>query len=317
MIEKLIKDTHPRPAWTMIKDGRRIQFGPKPWKVLWGKIKQIVVFSILLVPCADAANDFRYRKTVTPFIVELSLGNIPGKATNNKFGRSQNVDSGVATDIWGGSDGPDNQPLWTHVTAARIHEIYSVDADDTSSGDGCRTVSVSGVGHGDMSIASETVSMAGNTYVPTLNTYQRINRMACETFGVTEMNEGNIYAIAQVDASTQIVVTANFGQSLHGIWTCPLGKTCLITNYYASMNKSGGASGAIDLTLFTRDNTTSEHGWRVRHSLGAITTGSSHFGHAFNPYFKIAEKTDIKVQAIGSANDLDVSAGFDVIIVDN
>jgi len=48
-----------------------------------------------------------------------------------------------------------------------------------------------------------------------------------------------------------------------------------------------------------------------------MTTGSSVMEHDFKPYFMVGEKTDIKVQALGSTTNLDVSAGFDVIEITN
>jgi hypothetical protein len=45
--------------------------------------------------------------------------------------------------------------------------------------------------------------------------------------------------------------------------------------------------------------------------------GKSEVGHEFLPYFKINEKTDIWMEATPDGDDAYVSAGFDIILVDN
>ena len=55
----------------------------------------------------------------------------------------------------------------------------------------------------------------------------------------------------------------------------------------------------------------------IKSTIGLQSTGSSYVQHPFNPYFAIQGPAIIKMQGLGSANDLDTSAGFSLIIIDN
>jgi hypothetical protein len=47
------------------------------------------------------------------------------------------------------------------------------------------------------------------------------------------------------------------------------------------------------------------------------TAGSSECYQRFTPYLEIAGPAIIKVNAVASANNCDISAGFDIILEDN
>ena len=57
--------------------------------------------------------------------------------------------------------------------------------------------------------------------------------------------------------------------------------------------------------------------FRTKSNNGLALVGSSTVTKNFNPYFKITGPAIIKLQAIGSAVDLDVSASFDGYLVTN
>ena len=71
---------------------------------------------------------------------------------------------------------------------------------------------------------------------------------------------------------------------------------------------------AVDLTFWAR----SVGGvFRVQATIGMLGAGTSHFQHEYGPYPKYDQKTDLRMSAVASANNADVSAGFDLILLDN
>ncbi len=99
--------------------------------------------------------------------------------------------------------------------------------------------------------------------------------------------------------------------AIYGI--CSL-DTAYLTQYYGGVNKAGGAVVTIDYSVRVNLTPDTELINYIRlNSLGVQTTGSSHFDHVFNPYAKIEGPAIIKIQGVGSAADIDGTAGFDLI----
>ena len=91
-----------------------------------------------------------------------------------------------------------------------------------------------------------------------------------------------------------------------------------MTNYYGAFNKAGGATVYVDMSLVVNPEPQDEPvNFLVKSTLGLQSTGSSFVDRFFEPYFRIPGPAIIKVQGIGSADDLDTSAGFDLILIDN
>ena len=46
------------------------------------------------------------NQPITPYATQVSLGSVAGSKPVNKFGKTTNLDSGVVTTIWDGSNTP-------------------------------------------------------------------------------------------------------------------------------------------------------------------------------------------------------------------
>ena len=241
----------------------------------------------------------------SPYGLQVALGNITGVANVSKFGRNLDVDTGFEEDVWsqGGS--------WVAPTTARVHDIVSSNANDTSAGTGARTVEIFGL-DSNFDEISETVTMNGTTNVATVNSYTRIFRMIVRTAGTGGQNAGDITATAQTDATVTAVITAAFNQTLMAIYTVPDSKSAYINNVFASVNRQ--ASAGINLTMFVRPE---NEVWQAKFTLGLNSVGSSAFQRNFYSSNLISGRTDIRISANTSANNADVSAGFDLFIIDN
>lgn len=234
----------------------------------------------------------------------------------NKFGRSTNVDSGVATDIWDGANATLDQDIWVAPTQARVHNIVSSDVGDDGdpAGVGARTIRVYGLTAWDSPEVSEDITMNGTTVVPTANSYVIVHRMEVLTKGATSSNVGIIKATAVTDNTITAQINAGNGQTLMAIYGIPSGYTLYMTGVYASILKTG-ATGLADCTLFFNPEPDAElTNFLVKHTFGVISGGTSHVGIDYRPYKPFPGPGILKVQASGSAADLDVSAGFDGIL---
>lgn len=234
----------------------------------------------------------------------------------NKFGRSTNVDSGIDTDIWDGANATLDQDIWVAPTQARVHNIVSADAGDDGSpaGVGARTIRVYGLTAWDSPEVSEDITMNGVGAVATTNSYVIIHRMKVLTKGATSSNVGIIKATAVTDNTITAQINAGNGQTLMAIYGIPSGYTFYMTEVYASILKTG-ATGLADCTLFFNPEPDAElTNFLVKHTFGAVSTGTSNVPKKFRPYKAFPGPGILKVQANGSAANLDVSAGFDGIL---
>lgn len=237
------------------------------------------------------------------FFCEVSQGNIPGVSQMNKFGRNDTVAT-AGEDIWDGGG------AYSFLTGAEKIELTSSGATDTSAGSGAQTVVIIGLNSAYAS-ASETLSTNGGTAVTSSNTYLRVFRAYVATAGDVGANVGRLTLTAASTATTVAQVATANNQTLMAIYTIPAGKTGCLVQVYASVNKR--TSAIADIKLWVRP----ENGvFQLKHVEAVAQSGSSILTHVFMPYKMYAAKTDIKISAVPSAADSDISAGFDIILVD-
>ena len=121
-------------------------------------------------------------------------------------------------------------------------------------------------------------------------------------------------------ATQQGIVQAGNNQTLMALYCVPAGKTAYVTKYYASViGETGPPATVPDYVLFrlwARDNAASISK-QLKHETGSAILGSSKIVHEFAPYAKFTEKTDIFMTATPDGDNATVSAGFDLILVDN
>lgn len=249
------------------------------------------------------------------FLLAVARGEVPSFSFENKFGRSTNVDSGIATDIWDRANATHDQDIWIPPTQARVHNIASSHADDDdTTGDGMRTVQVVGLAS-DWSKQEEEISLNGTGSVATASSYIRIFRMFGVTFGDNATNTGYITATAVTDTTVTAQINPSQGQTQMAIYSVPLGVKAFVIDWNFSYNKSAGAAGAIDMSLLVRKNAdTATSGWLVKETQGLFSSGSTFADIPFRLPDSYPAKTDIKAQGVGSANDLDLSASFALLL---
>jgi hypothetical protein len=236
----------------------------------------------------------------------------------NKFGRTTNADSADPTDVHDGANATDDVAIWVAPTTARTHQIKSSQAADDGDpvGVGARTIRIYGLTSWDTAEVSEDITLNGITNVATVNQYVIIHRMKVLTSGATSINVGNITATADTDTTVTAQINAGNGQTLMAIYGVPSVKTAYITGYYTSALKSAAALRVAVALLVNENPNAQRTNFLTKHTLGIDTTGNSYFHHKFEPYKEIKGPAIIKIQANASADNTDVSAGFDLIMAD-
>ena len=247
-------------------------------------------------------------------MLDIARGAIPGMASVNKYGRATNVDA-VVTDIWDRANATADQDVWVAPTAARVHALVSDDdTDDKAGGSGAVTIRVYGLTDWDTAEATEDVALDGTTPVNTVNSYVIIHRMHV----VGSVNTGIITATAASDDTVTAEILAAAGQTQMAIYGVPSTQTAYIGRLYANFNSAGGATKSVDIALLANSDPDDQlANFRIRHTFGLFSDGTSAFSIPYWVPKVFAGPAIIKVQAVGSAADLDVSAGFDLVLVTN
>lgn len=251
--------------------------------------------------------------------LRISRGGYSDISKVNKFGRSTNVDSGTATDLWDGANATDDIDVWVAPTQARTHQIASTSANDDGdpAGTGAQTIRIFGLTDWDTKEVSEDITMNGVSNVATSNQYVIIHRMVVLAWGSAGPNVGTITATADTDSTVTAQINAGFGQTQMCVYGIPSVQDAYLTEIYTTILRAnlGTSEAHADMTLFYNsipDTVTT--GFITKETWGCGTRAPSL--HPYNPYFKLEGPGIIKIQATGSANNLDVSGNFDLILVD-
>ena len=254
--------------------------------------------------------------------LEIPRGNVSGQSTVNKFGRAPDGVQTTATDIWDRADATPTQQIWIAPTAARIHAIVSTsDLDGKTaapSSVGARTLRVYGLTGWGTAESNEDITLDGTTGVNTVSSYVIIHRMKVLTKGATNVNVGTITATAASDGTVTAQINIGEGQTQMAIYGIPSTQTAYLIQCYGTVNKAQGAAATINFSLkFNPEPDAELINFLIKHTLGVQSTGSSYFSHYFGTYNKFVGPGIIKMQGIASAADVEGSAGFDIILVDN
>ena len=161
-------------------------------------------------------------------------------------------------------------------------------------------------------LQNETLTMNGTSNVTTTNSYIMIHRMIVRTAGSNAANVGDISATAQTDNTVTAKILAGNNQTLMAVYQIPsdYSQGCVVS-FYADMNRNN-TTGATDVSLLAKPN---GEVWQVKNLAGMIGAGTSHYQHHYRVPNCFAALTTLKMQAAVSANNTDISAGFDIILV--
>jgi hypothetical protein len=255
----------------------------------------------------------------TDFALQVARGLVSGVTSVNKFGKAPSGIQSTITDIWSRADAGTTQQIWLAPTAARIHAIVSSSASDDGSpvGVGARTLRVYGLKTWDLAETSEDITLDGTTPVNTANSYVIIHRMKVLTSGATSINVGTITATAATDTTVTACIIAGEGQTEMAIYGVPSIQSFYMTRWACSVGKEASAQ-SVQFTMRVNENPNVQTtNYLLKNDLNVVTVGSSGIEKHFDNPIKYAGPCIIKVQGVGSANDIDGAAGFDGYLVTN
>ena len=242
-------------------------------------------------------------------LLEISRGNIIGLSKVIKFGGVNGIAPDTRSDVW---DLAGTYPFPTSAVITRLR----TDTSDEVVMRGL-LVEVQGLDSGwNLVVQTKALSLTNTlTDLVELDTpLIRLFRMkvlgnVVGTDSIVAMNSGNTVGYGGM-------LTGN-NQTLMAIYTVPLGKTAYITKYYASITQSSGKEPkSSKFGLWSADRANG-YEFQLKHSL-SVAQGGAAIEHNFKPYTGgFSEKTDIKITAQPLGESGDVTAGFDIILVDN
>jgi hypothetical protein len=258
-------------------------------------------------------------RTIHDYYFELAKGNIAGHKAENKFGRTTNADTDVLTDVWDGANPTDDDSIWIAPTQARIHAIASTSSSDSIGGVGARTLILYGLTNWTTKETTEVVNLDGVSGPNTSLSYVIIHRMEVLTKGATNVNVGKITATAQTDNTVTAMIDTGNGQTLMAIYGIPSVQDLYMTQFYVSILSAAGAANILlDCSIdYNPEPQTELTNFLTKHTTGKMSTGTSDGNpHIFYPFKKYSGPGILKLQVVSGANNVDVSGGFDFILVD-
>lgn len=253
------------------------------------------------------------------FMLEVARGNVPGISAVHLFGSSDNVDSGVKTDLWDRANATDDQDIWIAPTQARTHQIVSSDAGDDGNpaGVGARTLEIRGLTAWTANEVTETITMNGTTNVATANAYVIINHMEVLTKGATSSNVGVIKATADTDGTVTAQINAGNGHTLTMIYGVPSTQVLYVLAFSTTVGAvASGKEVEVDILTNLEPNVELLN-FVVDFHVALNAAGTSHIHHPHVVPDKHAGPVIIKMQATGDAANMSVDGSFEFLLVNN
>ena len=235
----------------------------------------------------------------------IAKGDVPGHKGVNKFGRTENADSAVPTDVWSAPA----QPIWLAPTAPRIHAIASTDAETN----GATEVQVYGLVDWDTPESSELVAVGANTAA----SYVIIHRMKVTAYGSAGPNIGIITATAATDGTITARIEAGIGQTEMAIYGIPSTQSAYMDHFYVTLERDSPVGATAETTILWTQLVETYPAIFTRKASDVIATDHGGHTHEYHPPKTFNGPGIIKLQLVSDANDTHADGGFDLVVVDN
>lgn len=245
------------------------------------------------------------------FLIEVSKGNVEGHSLVQKSGRSVDVASGVFSTI---------SLLGTATTVidltAKLRIKAGGSADDDSSGDGARSVLISGI-VSDLTEKQETLVTSGaSASLESVNSFWRCDRatvITCGTYGGS--NVGDIIVETAAGTLDVVMISALQGVSQHAAYSIPLGKTGFLLSVFVTVDGKKAADVRLCSRTQFNDVIPPVGPTKVLRYWDGVLGSLVYVPRS--PGNRLPELSDIWVDAQGDGMKTEVSVDFEILLVDN
>jgi hypothetical protein len=180
-------------------------------------------------------------------VLEVALGNQPGRTHERKFGINAIVSNTQFDTVWA----PGGRISF--LTAGEFLSIESTDPNDTLLGTGSRTVAVIGVGE-TFEPVIDVVELDGINPVITAKKFWVVNRMIHLTAGDNKINHGDIDATAVTSLTLQARIPAAYGVTQQVFVAMPVGFGSVVWTFDLIGTKlAGGAKPLITARVYLHE----------------------------------------------------------------
>ena len=207
----------------------------------------------------------------------------------------------------------------TELTVIYMKEGTVPVADDdyivaTSTGTGAAVLQMTEALDGNWDDTCGYVVLNGTTPVLNTNQYLRCSRSEVVLAGTGGGNAGELSGYQTgTPANIFFNMPIGYNQTMIAAWSVPRGKTAYFTSWFASMAVKQSGYSIVRLLVSSFGTP-----FRVAEEISINTDGASYTQRTYEVAKNdLCEFTDVKIIADSSVNGLGVSAGFDLVVVDN
>jgi len=245
------------------------------------------------------------RQFTRDYVTEVILGNVAGRSRVSVRGHDPTVPNGgpfgLSPGFGAGGFSFDQSAI--DATPAVVGVASTDNTNDNAAGTGALTVRVFGLdSSGDL--ATEDVTMTGQTAVNTIATFSAVYRLLVLTTGSNNANTGTLYCgtgafASGIPAVKMLSMEVGYNISLSGYYVVPNAKRLVLRQLIATIGTSNK-----DVEIFIE---TSSDGsmWFIQGPFG-LTAGDFTTEIIALPPFVAG--THLRLQATGSSADTDVTA---------
>ena len=122
-------------------------------------------------------------------------------------------------------------------------------------------------------------------------------------------NQGNI--TVEVDGETVAYIPDGYGQTLQCVYTVPANKSAYIFQIDVGVDEK---EKPVHARIVSRDSSIANSAWNTK---AFIVMESNYISHNQTIPIKVSEKNDILLEANSSDGSIEVSGGFDLVVVSN
>jgi len=247
--------------------------------------------------------------------LSIAKGNVAGSTFIHKFGAAPDFDTADGyVNIWdGANDAIINAMQYVYSTTADITSLSSSNNGDT------QDIEVQGLDV-NYDLVVQTKTLTGQTEAlldtPLIRVFRMKNVGSTDVAGILYCyTSAATVAVGVPSPSSTIRAAVNNGnnQTLMAIYTIPAGKTGYMRDWYAS---TAGAKRASSHIIKVEARPFGQV-FQLKHVASINDVATSYIQHTYVEPEVFAEKTDIQILMNTDQNEAGVSAGFDIVLIDN